>query len=161
MANVKCKYCGAAIDSFSTSCAYCGMKVESTGNSTQDFINGALNSFSQATKKIDNAMSNKAQEDKVYGVLAYLGFLWFVPFFLRRDSKFVLFHLNQGLVLFICSVATSLLSFILSAARLPFGGLISLLNVVWFIFVILGIVHAAQGDDKTELPIIGQFKILK
>jgi len=161
MANIKCKHCGAAIDSFARSCEYCGMRVETSGNSAQDFVNGAFDSVNKATKKVDKVMSDDAGQDKIYGVLAYLGLLWFVPFFLRKDSQFVRFHLNQGLILLICNVATSLIVQICSSLGLEFMSFLSILNLVWFAFAILGIVHAVQGNDETELPIVGQFRILK
>jgi len=161
MANIKCKHCGAPIDSFARTCEYCGMRVGSTGNSTQDFVNGAFDAVNKATKKVDNVISNDVGQDKIYGVLAYLGLLWFIPFFLRKDSKFVKFHLNQGLILLICNLATSLVASVFKKIGLDFVGYVSLLNLVWFAFAILGVVHAAQGNGETELPIIGQFRILK
>lgn len=161
MANVNCKYCGASIDLLSRECPYCGMKAESTGNSTQDFVSGALYTVNQATKKVDKAMSDDAGQDKIYGVLAYLGILWLVPFFLRRESRFVKFHLNQGLVLLICNIATYILSNVILKIGLEIGGYLSLLSLVWFAFAIIGIIHVVQGNEETELPVIGQFRILK
>lgn len=161
MANIKCNHCGALISSFSRTCEYCGMSVGSTGNSTQDFVNGAFDTVNHATKKVDNMMKDDVSQDKIYGVLSYIGLLWLIPFFLRKDSRFVRFHLNQGLILIICNIATSLIATVCKKIGLDFMGYVSLLNLVWFVFAILGIIHAAQGNDEAELPIIGQFRILK
>lgn len=161
MADIKCKHCGAAIDAFSRECPYCGMAVTgTTGNSAQDFINKTARTVNDATKRVDQVMGDEAGQNKVYGVLCYLGILWVISFFLRREVKFVRFHLNQGLVLMICNVATSLITSILSSANVPFAEGLGILNLVWFIFEIMGIVHAIKGEEK-ELPIIGQFKIMK
>lgn len=161
MASVKCNHCGAQISAYATECEYCGMAVkrQGTGNSTQDFVNGFIGGVNNATKKVDQAMNDDASQNKVFGVLCYLGFFWLIPFFVKRDSNYVKFHLNQGLILIICDIGTSLVSTILTKVGLNFGGYISILNIVWFVFTIMGIVHAVK-EEEIELPVIGQFKIL-
>ncbi len=123
-----------------------------------------------------------AQENKAMGVLAYLGILVFIPIFAAPKSKFARFHANQGLVLLIAEAAfgiiQGILVAILSALFTPsvydlisgstgrgaiYGILVTILNLVWILFiilVILGIVNAVNGHEK-ELPIIGKIKILK
>lgn len=100
--------------------------------------------------------------DKVFGVLAYIGILFLVPL-LAGKTEFTRFHANQGLVLFLAelvlSVAGTVLSFI------PFVGFVgviitSLIGVVSLVFMIIGIVNAAQGQMK-ELPVIGSIKLIK
>ena len=104
-----------------------------------------------------------ADQNKVMGILAYIGPLVFVPMFAAKESKWARFHANQGLVLFILEAAISITSSILG--RIPYiGWLLSL--VLWLadiavvVLAVLGIVSAAKGQAK-ELPIIGGFKILK
>ena len=52
------------------------------------------------------------QDDKIFALIAYLSILCIIPLVLKKDSKFVLFHAKQGLVLFIAEVIIFLLSVI-------------------------------------------------
>lgn len=102
------------------------------------------------------------------GILAYLSWLVLIPIFAAPKSKFARFHANQGLVLAITEIVwwivTAVLNTILYAIswRLGalFGTLLGLVNLVFLVLLILGIVNAANGKAK-ELPVIGKFKILK
>lgn len=99
-------------------------------------------------------------KNKIFAVLAYLGILFLVPLLAAKDSRFARYHTNQGVVLFlaaiICSVAGMILSFI------PFVGCLFLPAVMIgiLVFVVLGVINAAQGACK-PLPLIGQFKLIK
>lgn len=101
--------------------------------------------------------------DKVYGVLSYLGILWLVGL-LASKSEYTKFHVNQGIVLFIIEVAAGILSVIIGF--IPFVGWIlsgiigGVVGLACFVLAILGIVNAAQGEMKA-LPVIGSIKILK
>jgi uncharacterized membrane protein len=95
------------------------------------------------------------QSNKLMAVVAYI--LFFVPLLAAKDSRFAMYHANQGLLLLIASVGVNIVLGII-----PFVGwlLLPLANLVIFIFLILGIVAAAQGQAK-PLPWIGKFTILK
>lgn len=98
---------------------------------------------------------------KVITILDYIGILWILGLFVEKDNPAVKFHTNQGLTLFLLEIVVSVASVIL--AFIPFiGGLIGgLLGIACFVFMILGIVNAAQGQCK-PLPIIGGlFNIIK
>lgn len=95
--------------------------------------------------------SQDIEQNKVYAILAYLGILFLVPLLAAKDSPYAKFHTNQGLVLFIFEAALSIVSWI------PF---LALLWIAVAVFVIMGIVNAAQGECK-PLPIIGEIEILK
>ena len=86
-----------------------------------------------------------------------------VPLFGAKESKFARFHVNQGIVLAIAEILAVVVCGIL--ARIPLIGWIfsiieSLICLICLIFAVIGIVNAANGRAK-ELPIVGQFKILK
>jgi len=111
------------------------------------------------------------ESNKVMAVLAYISFLVLIPLFAAKDSPYARYHTNQGLVLFLlsmaCGVICSLISSIL--AWIPIIGwimafLISIIEwaigIVTLVLMILGIINAATGKAK-ELPIIGSLKILK
>ena len=109
-----------------------------------------------------------AQDNKVMGILAYLGILVLVPIFAAKDSPFARFHTNQGLVLLITSIALSfgvgILTVIVAMISTSLAALMSILSLVVslgvLVLVILGIINAAKGEMK-ELPVIGKYRILK
>jgi len=105
-------------------------------------------------------LKKDAEDNKFMGVLAYLGILVIIPILAAKESPFAKFHSNQGLILCIVWVALWFVGFIL--AFLPIiGWLISLaLYIGCFVFMILGIINALNGEMK-ELPVIGKFTILK
>jgi uncharacterized membrane protein len=94
-----------------------------------------------------------SQKNTGMAVVAYI--LFFVP--LLTDAKndpFVKFHVKQGLVLLITSVAISVVgSFIpvvgWSVIR-PLGGLFTL------VLFVMGVLNAVNGVEK-ELPVIGKY----
>ena len=100
--------------------------------------------------------------NKLMGVLAYLGILVLVPIFTARQSRFSMFHAEQGITLAIGECALSVLMTIFSF--IPFGWVINiflaLIGLVFLLLAILGIINSANGQAK-ELPLIGKIKIVK
>lgn len=86
-------------------------------------------------------MTEDKNDDKLWAVLSYLGVLVFLPFLLKKDSKFVQFHAKQGLVLLIGWVLT----------MLPFGSIIA---IIALIFSIMGIIDVLS-DKTTKMPLVG------
>ena len=107
---------------------------------------------------------NDAQQNKVMGILSYIGILVLIPIFAAKNSKFARFHANQGLVIAICEIASYIVLSLL-LGRIPYvGGVFTFINFLLDAFLlvlsILGIVFSAKGQAK-ELPIVGKIKILK
>ena len=106
---------------------------------------------------------NDIQQNRVMGVLSYLGILVLIPLFAARESPFARFHCNQGIVL---ALAEVILSFAVRIfGRLPLVGWIIRLvgglgGLALFVFAIMVIVNAINGKAK-ELPLVGGFQILK
>ncbi len=117
---------------------------------------------------VQAAAPNQAQMKKGMAVLAYFGILLLIPLLAAKQDPFARYHTNQGLVLFLASVICSVLSNVLttllidisSTAVLIISGVFGILALVWFVFSIIGIVHAAKGQTK-PLPLIGGIKLLK
>jgi len=114
--------------------------------------------FAAAFQEVFTMDSN----EKVFGVLAYLGILFIIPLAAGK-TPFSRYHANQGLVLFIANVAIGVVSGILMA--IPFIGVLGYIlsgvgGLACFILMILGIVNAAQEQMK-PLPVIGGIQILK
>jgi uncharacterized membrane protein len=118
------------------------------------------------TRPAVTAITEKETSDgKVMSIIAYLGILCFIPLFTSRDNKFVMYHTEQGLALFIAWVIVAIvLSFldpilykIIPMGYMCGGSLIySLIRLFLFVLMILGIINAAGGKVK-ELPVIGSF----
>ena len=79
-----------------------------------------------------------------------------LPILIEPQSKFVRFHVNQGLLLII-SYIIGCICMIIPILGWIAGGIWTIFNLV---FMIMGIVHACNGEAK-ELPIIGKFRIIK
>lgn len=112
----------------------------------------------QQTQNVSSPQANKgdAERNKGMAILAYI--IFFIPLLAAKDSKFAMYHANQGLVLFLSAVAVNVIGGIIPIIGwlliLPIG------NLVLLIFAIMGIINAAKGEEK-PLPVIGGFKILK
>lgn len=113
--------------------------------------------------------SEDVQNNKVMGILAYFGILFLIPLLAAKDSQYARFHTNQGIVLFIFSVALNIIgngiSFVISVTSfgiLSFVGTLitGLIGLVCLAFAIVGIVNACSGEPK-KLPIIGSITLYK
>ncbi|HIZ55178.1 MAG TPA: DUF4870 domain-containing protein [Firmicutes bacterium] len=101
--------------------------------------------------------------EKALSAIGYLGFLFFIPLVCCKDSQYAKFHANQGLILFITSLIVTIVSRIF--ALIPIIGwlialLLSIVSLVLFAFMILGIVNAATGK-MNRLPLIGSLQLIK
>jgi uncharacterized membrane protein len=98
------------------------------------------------------------EENKLNAVLSYLGILIIVPLVSEdaKKSPYAKFHLNQGLVLLIASVAISMIWVvpILGWILGFFGG------IVLFVLWLMGIISALQGEMK-RVPLLGNIEIIK
>ena len=112
---------------------------------------GKLSETPDTTAEFDPGDISK---NRGMAVVAYLGILFVIPLILAKDSPFARFHTNQGLILCLCGVVTSALTLVPGI-----GWIFSIVNLLLIILMILGIVHAAQGQAK-ELPFIGKFRLL-
>jgi len=87
----------------------------------------------------------------LFGVLAYLGPLVLVSFYLGKDSPFVKFHVKQGAVVFSLEIIVWLLSSMWSLWMI-----INLLNLVTLVLSIIGIINVVQKKE-IPLPAVGGF----
>ena len=96
-------------------------------------------------------MDEKKEKNTGMAIVAYI--LFFVP--LLTDAKkdtFVRYHVRQGFLVFLCGVVVWALSTILTWR---FYALTNLLGLAVLVLAIVGIVNAANGQEK-PLPLIGQ-----
>ena len=166
-----CRNCGTKIDDNAKFCPGCGqaveapateqIKTEATEQPKAEQAQGQQNDLSAKIANLNNTKDTTDQFDKddieknkAMGLLAYI--LFFIPLLAAKDSPFARYHANQGLVLFLCGLISSVLWII------PILGWIiaPILSIVITVLAVIGIINALNGKAK-ELPIIGKFKILK
>ncbi|HLD31547.1 MAG TPA: DUF4870 domain-containing protein [Patescibacteria group bacterium] len=92
------------------------------------------------------------EENKALAIIGYLGLLCLLPLLLKKDSPYAKYHGIQGLVLCIFWVIINAVGII------PvLGWMIAVLgNILCLLLMIVGMLHAANGEGK-ELPFIGQY----
>lgn len=93
---------------------------------------------------------------KATSIVAYITVIgWLIAWF-AGDREGAKVHLNNGLIL----ALASLINRVIGYYSLVGGLLAHLLEIAIFAFIIIGIVYAAQDQDR-ELPLIGQIKIIQ
>lgn len=158
-----CTKCGEKMTDDAKFCTSCGNPVPSASNYQQPPQNDYSNAFTNLNNTADTTYEydkNDIEQNKIMAVLAYLGFLILIPILAASNSKFARFHSNQGLVLLIFGFAFSVLARLFFFIPLLTGLLSFVVSIAFIVFVIIGIVNAANGKAK-ELPLIGSIKILK
>ena len=93
---------------------------------------------------------------KATSIIAYITVIGWLIAWLAGDRESAKVHLTNGLILvFVTLIDVGIRAFPL------IGGLLDyILGSVILVYTIIGIVYAAQDQDK-ELPLIGQIKILQ
>ena len=107
--------------------------------------------------KGEYSMSKKATD-----IVAYLSPIGFILAYLVGDRENSRFHLNQALVICICSLLLGAAGTIASHIFLLgwiLGIVISLLSFVLFILWIIGFASAISGTEK-EIPLLGWIHLL-
>lgn len=111
----------------------------------------------------DRYDAEDVQKNRTMAVLSYISWLVLIPLFAAKKSPYARFHCNQGLILSIAElILTVALSFM---TRIRFIGwtfypVSGAVGVVSIVLMVIGIVNASKGRAK-ELPLIGEFRILK
>ena len=92
----------------------------------------------------------------VMAVLAYI--LFFIPLMTgdaKKDS-FVMFHTQQGAVIFFIELAIWILNWIFPWYLMWLHNLLSLVSLAILVFIAIGIMNVVKGEKK-ELPYIGKY----
>ena len=105
--------------------------------------------------------------NKTLSLFSYLNLLLLIPLLAVPRSRYARFHVNQGLVLLLCEIVWGVLTAIVGLifGFIPFVGwlvklIMRLVNLVFIVLAIMGIVNAVGGRAK-PLPIIGDITILR
>ncbi len=97
-----------------------------------------------------------AEKNKWIAALAYI--LFFIPLLTAKDSKFAMYHANQGLILLLSAIVINVVGSIIPVIGwfiiLPIG------NLVVFIYFIIGLINTLKLEMK-PLPLVGGIDIIK
>lgn len=107
-----------------------------------------------ADAPVKTASKEDIDKNKTNAILCYLGILIIIPFMNEeaKKSPFVMFHLNQGLVLLIGGVIVG------AVAWIPIIGWI--IGIAWFVIWVMALIAAGSGQMK-RAPLVGNIEIVK
>ncbi len=91
------------------------------------------------------------QDGKILAAVSYWFFLCILPFLLKKNNKFAIFHGKQGLVLFIFLVAGFVVGII------PFLGwlIYSAVTFIYLVLLLWGTINALMGK-YSRIPIVAE-----
>ena len=109
--------------------------------------------------------------NKIYGILACFGILFFIPLVAAPQSKYARFYANQGLMLFILSIVVGIVAGIVWSIFTFLGAFFILflligfivagvLYLIPFVLFVLMLINAI-GGKAYELPFIGKYTLIK
>ncbi len=108
-------------------------------------------------------LSSDIEKNRFLSLLSYIGILIVFPFFMAKGSKYVRFHMNQGLTLLLAEAAVWIVKKLLGG--IPVLGLIiriacGLVGIILFVLAVLGIYNCVNGRAR-ELPFVRRISLLK
>jgi uncharacterized membrane protein len=109
------------------------------------------------------ATNDGVSEHKLWAIVGYiLPFLFFIPMIdeKSKNNAFARFHANQQLTLLAIGLGMYVVSqILLGTFMMGLFFIMPLINIAVLVLVVLGVIHAAQGEMK-ELPLVGGIKLL-
>ena len=104
------------------------------------------------TERDKNSSLDEIRRGKIFALLAYISILFLIPLFAKRENSFVLFHVKQGLALFIIECAVCIIRFvpIIGEVIFVFG------MVICGILSLVGIVKVCM-NELWEMPVVFDF----
>lgn len=136
--------------------------TENEQSNTQE-NSSAADRARQEFEEITESLNDDVANHKTLAIVGYiLPILFFLPLLSEegKKSEFARFHANQHLILLIALVG---LYFVHSFLFMMFfmGGyfIMNIINLAFFVLMVIGIINAAKGEMK-ELPLVGGFKLL-
>ena len=153
------------------------MNSEEEKKQTEEVKKDEADKAIEAVEKVINTKdftSSFSKEDvstnKGSAVMCYILCLFLYPLLKNKKSKYVNFHINQGLNLFIAETIVYIFTrimislFTVRSLTSYVPGWVSLINYILlcivFILAILGIINVSNNKSK-ELPLIGKYRFIK
>ena len=111
--------------------------------------------------------NGQTDNTKLFSVLAYIPFLWLIGLLADRKNPTVVSHVNQGIILTICSavlniavgILGSILVFLLPILVVLTSLVTIVVSLVEVSFLVIGIINAVNGAEK-PLPFIGRLFVV-
>lgn len=147
-----CPKCGAEVEEGTAFCPNCGSKLNAERSAQKTDFSEDLKKLADTPDTTANYDPRDIADNKLMAILCYLGILWLIPFLAAKESPFVKYHLNQGLLVLILGIIVAIISWI------PVVGW--LCGVVVFALAVIGIVNVVNGKAQ-ELPVIGKYTLMK
>ena len=122
-----------------------------------------VNELMQSEDLTKNYDIQDINANKPMGILSYIGILVLVPIFTARESRFAMFHAEQGITLCIGAHIIAFLSIIFGLIPVVgwvFSLLFGLVGLALLVLMIIGIVNAANGQAK-QIPVLGKIRLIK
>jgi len=169
-----CTQCGTQNPDDGTFCVGCGQALQAAP--APQYAPPPQYAPAAEAPAVDEAQD--AQDNKLMGILSYLGFLALIPFLTKKDSPFAQYHAKQGMTLFVLDIAVIILNSILGLIKVTkvvnygwwqdsirvtpwYISLVTwLLSIGLLVLAVMGILNAVKGLKK-ELPLIGKIQIFK
>lgn len=157
-----CTKCGIPIDGDGNLCASCtsSSKLKDAAKDPIEKIADGFNAAEDHTKSFEEKDISK---NKGLGVLAYLGILFCIPYFIGEKPGFIRFHAKQGMILFVFELLVNVVMLLLRTIfgwirilSFLFAFIHAMLGFVILAFIAIGISNVLQGKAK-ELPFLGKF----
>lgn len=139
-----CPRCGTNLSENEHFCPTCGEPV------------GAKPSAPDESDRTANFAPEDAEKTHLLAALCYFNFVFIIiALLLEPDSKFLRYHINQSIVLYIFGMICALVAIV------PFVGWIAagIGSIACVVFMIMGIVRAVKLQAK-DLPLIGKYVIV-
>lgn len=152
-----CSNCGSIVElqEEESICQKCGIELNEDANFCQKC---GTSKKSKILNTNDNLEISKQDivENKNIAMLCYLGLFMLIPYLTKPNSNFIKYHSNQGLLLLILGILSSLIMIIpILGWGIGFMGYI-LVTVLFFI----GIKNVLKGEVR-PLPLIGKYMLIK
>ena len=107
----------------------------------------------------NSTYKNIIMTNKTLAILSYVTLIgWLVSYFSSKEqapkNPLVSYHLKQGFGLFVVSILFSIALNII-AAVIPALSFLGIISLVFFVFIILGIINA-NNEQQKPIPVIGK-----
>ncbi|MCZ8523897.1 MULTISPECIES: hypothetical protein [Paenibacillus] len=108
-----------------------------------------------STDPVPPPKPDDVQANKWIAAAAYL--LFFLPLLAAKESRYAMYHANQGLILLLTAIAANIV-----LGLIPLLGLLLLpiANLALLVLILIGILNAVNGLMK-PLPLIGNLILLR
>ena len=171
-----CQNCGQQIPDDANACPYCGTFVNAQAAPQQPEYQQQANYQQNPGAPVNPTVmpDQDVQSSRGIAWLSYVGLLFLIPMFVKKDSPYCQYHVKQGATLCAVEIAYLITKSIILAivnAIVPgysfygytvhssvynvFSVILNLAYIFLVVITIIGIVNAAKGQKK-ELPLISK-----